>query len=308
MMRRWGYVAVACALVLVLVAGVGCWQRGQGEIGSKALAGDLTNLSRLALTAPTAAATNEPALVINNLGLGRGIEIQDGGGTPVWAVNDGGSVSQSGDQAVTGDLSITGELQVAQATAAATATPAVIINSLAAGSKLLEVRDAATPVFSILNGGAVSRTGNDTMTGDLAITGAGRVAAATAVATATPAFVVDSLGVSNLLEVRDAATPVFTVNNGGAVVGNVLQYGSSGEKAVAATASFTTTGTVAHGLTTVTWAVCTLAQDADDDAGDTATISVSIAGNTVTVKGWQDDATASTDTDVDVNCLVIGTP
>ena len=49
-------------------------------------------------------------------------------------------------------------------------------------------------------------------------------------------------------------------------------------------------------------------EDADDDAGDTASISISISSNVVTVKGWQDDATASTDTEVDVNCLVIGTP
>ena len=181
-------------------------------------------------------------------------------------------------------------------------------SSSAAGSKLLEVQDAATPVFSILNGGAVSRTGNDTMTGDLAITGAGKVAAATAVATATPALVVDSLGVSNLLEVRDAATPVFTVNDGGVVVGNVLQYGSSGERAVAASASITGTGTVAHGLTTVTWAVCTLAEDVGAGAGDAAYISVAISGNTVTAKAWDDDAAAATETEVDVTCLVIGTP
>jgi hypothetical protein len=199
-------------------------------------------------------------------------------------------------------------LVVAVPTTAATATPGIIVNNLGLG-KAIEVQDAGTPVWSIHNGGSVSRTGNDSITGDVSITGAGKVAAATAVATATPALVVDSLGAANnLLEVRDAATPVFTVNNGGTVVGNVLQYGSSGEKAVAATASITTTGTVAHGLATVSWAVCTLAQDPHTDAGDAATVSVSIAANTVTAKAWQDDATASTETEVDVYCLVIGTP
>lgn len=54
------------------------------------------------------------------------------------------------------------------------------------------------------------------------------VAAPTVVATAIPAAVVDSLGVSNLFEVRDAATPVWAINDGGAVVqtGNTTQTGN----------------------------------------------------------------------------------
>lgn len=42
-----------------------------------------------------------------------------------------------------------------------------------------------------------------------------KAAAPTAVGTATPAAIIDSLGVSNLFEVRDAATPVFTIADGG---------------------------------------------------------------------------------------------
>jgi hypothetical protein len=247
-------------------------------------------------------------VVVNNAGLGRAIEVQDAS-TPVWAINDGGSVSHAGDESVTGDVSITGELAVAQATAATTATPAVIVDSSAAGSKLVEVRDAATPVFSILNGGALSRTGDDAMTGDLSVTGAGKVAAPTAVATATPAFAVDSAGVSNLFEVRDAATPVFTVNDGGAVVGNLLQYGSSGERAFTSTESITGTATVSHGLTTVTWALCVLGEDPTSGAGEAAHVTVAVSGDVVTAKVWQDDfVTAATETGVDVHCLVIGTP
>lgn len=41
------------------------------------------------------------------------------------------------------------------------------------------------------------------------------VAAPTAIATATPVLLIDSDGLSNLVEVRDAATPVFTINDGG---------------------------------------------------------------------------------------------
>lgn len=46
-----------------------------------------------------------------------------------------------------------------------------------------------------------------------------KAAAPTAVGTATPAMMVDSLGVSRLFEIRDAATPVWYVADGGAVTG-----------------------------------------------------------------------------------------
>jgi len=253
---------------------------------------------------PTAQTTATPGLLINNSSVANAIEVQDAG-TPVWSVSGSGAVSQTGDQSVTGDLGITGELAVAQATAATTATPAVLVNSSAAGSALLEVRKASTPVVQVQNDGDVSVSA-----GDLEVAaGAARVAAPTAVATATPALVVDSDGVSNLLEVRDAATPVFTVNDGGTVVGNVLQYGSSGERLVASTISMTGTYTVSHGLTTVTWAMCTMGRDPDDDAGDAAHMTVEVSGNVVLAKMWQDDfVTAATEAGVAAHCLVIGTP
>jgi hypothetical protein len=135
------------------------------------------------------------------------------------------------------------------------------------------------------------------------------VAAPTSIATTQPALLADSTGLSNIIEVRDAATPVFTVNDGGAVVGNVLQYGSAGEKAVATTQDVTGTATVAHGLTTVTWALCTMGEDPTVGAGDAANISVAISANVVTCKLWQDDGvTAATEADVTTHCLVIGTP
>lgn len=58
----------------------------------------------------------------------------------------------------------------------------------------------------------------DVQAGAAAALGAAVVSAPTAIATATPALVVDSLGVSNILEVRDAATPVFAIRNGGTAV------------------------------------------------------------------------------------------
>jgi len=47
------------------------------------------------------------------------------------------------------------------------------------------------------------------------------IVAPTTMPTATPAAVIDSLGLSNILEVRDAATPVFAIQNGG----NIAQTG-----------------------------------------------------------------------------------
>ena len=144
------------------------------------------------------------------------------------------------------------------------------------------------------------------------------VAAPTYQPTGTPAAVIDSAGVSVLFEVRDAATPVVAVNNGGNVemsgdlaLGSYypLEYGTAGEVAVAASQDITGTAEVAHGLTTVTWAVCTLGEDPSATSGHAAHVTVAISTNVVTVKAWQDDfVTEATETDVTTYCLVIGTP
>lgn len=83
----------------------------------------------------------------------------------------------------------------------------------------------------------------------------------------------------------------------------------SGYQVVLGTSEITGTATAAHGLTTVTWALCTLAEDPTAGAGDAAYCTVSVSGNTVTIKAWQDDfVTAATETDVAINWLVIGKP
>ena len=88
-----------------------------------------------------------------------------------------------------------------------------------------------------------------------------------------------------------------------------LQYASSGQSAIAVSQDITGTATVAHGMTTVTWAVCSLGEDPTNGGGDSAHVSVAVSGNTVTVKAWQDDfVTAATETDTTVHCLVVGTP
>lgn len=88
-----------------------------------------------------------------------------------------------------------------------------------------------------------------------------------------------------------------------------LGHGTSGLQLVHGTDSITGTLAVTHGLTTVTWALCTLGEDPTNGAGDAAHCTTAVTTNTVTVKVWQDDfVTAATETDVTVHWLAIGTP
>lgn len=142
----------------------------------------------------------------------------------------GTNVLTSGDQVIAGIKTfttppvitgLTGPLQVTAPTAVATATPAFYVNNLGAGNNAFEVRDAATPVFVVGNAGAVTLSGaltaNGGVTGPVVLTGP------TAAATATPAMVVNNTGAGNVsFEVRDAATPVFQVLNGGSVAAGVI--------------------------------------------------------------------------------------
>ena len=138
--------------------------------------------------------------------------------------------------------------------------------------------------------------------------GALELSAPTAIATATPVLSIDSLGVSNLFEVRDAATPVFQVHDGGNVTGKVMRYATAGQQMVVGTSTGVTETVVAnHGLTTVTFALCTLGEDVDTDAGDPVVCTVSVSTNVVTLKLWEDDWSAA-GTAATVHWLVVGTP
>jgi hypothetical protein len=88
-----------------------------------------------------------------------------------------------------------------------------------------------------------------------------------------------------------------------------LGYTTSGSQLIYGTSTITGTATAAHGLTTVTFAACTLGEDPTAGAGDGAMCTVTVAANVVTLKVWQDDfVTAATETDVDVHWLVVGVP
>jgi hypothetical protein len=246
-----------------------------------------------------------PALRVNQQGAGKIVEFSDGG-TPVFSINNGGGIVAS---TILTQGATLNNLIVGQPTAATTATPAALIDSLAAGSNLLEVRDAATPVFTINNGGAWSSTGAGTHSGGQTVNNWGKIAAPTAIATATPAMVVDSLGVSTIFEVRDAATPVFTVNNGGTITGLVLQYGTAGQRVYCNASTFTgtlalTSSTTAIATPVVPW--CSLNQD---PTGASQTCSTINASGVVTVSVWTSNATpTASEEGAAVSYCIIGTP
>lgn len=141
-----------------------------------------------------------------------------------WELQSGSTFDVQANTTVTwaADLPITGGqtnsnwLKIAGPTAIATATPVVVIDSLGL-SVLLDVRDAATPVFSINNGGSWSSTGAGTHSSGQTINDWTLIAAPTDIATATPAAVIDNDGVSELLAVRDSGVDTFNIYNDGGV-------------------------------------------------------------------------------------------
>lgn len=123
--------------------------------------------------------------------------------------------------------------------------------------------------------------------------------------TATPAMIVDSYGVSNLLEVRDAATPVFAVRNGGTMLG-VIGYGTAGQKLICSQTTITGTGAIPHALSTPVYVVGSIAEDI---TGKSAHLSFTNSSATVTAKIWNTALTpAASDVGVKVDWCVVGTP
>lgn len=152
------------------------------------------------------------------------------GGLTVTGGVTGTNVLATGNQTIAGIKTfstaiavgaLTGPVTLTGPTAAATATPAVVVNNLGAANNSFEVRDASTPVFVVGQAGVGNITGAMTMSGGAVVTGP------TAAATASPGMYVDNLGAANVsFEVRDAATPVFQVLNGGNVAAGAI-YGKA---------------------------------------------------------------------------------
>lgn len=124
--------------------------------------------------------------------------------------------------------------------------------------------------------------------------------------TATPILRADQQGTGKILELLDNGTPVFSVNNGGAAVGLVLQYGSSGKKLVCGSQTITGTGTVSHGLATPEAVICGMGANV---TGDGSTCSSTNSAAVVTLKVWNSAATpAAATTPIAVDYCIVGTP
>lgn len=141
-------------------------------------------------------------------------------------VQAGATVALAADPNFSGGVSSSNWLKVAAPTAIATATPAVVIDSLAAGSALLEIRDSATPVARFTNGGGFMFTGLLTGTAGSAVTvtngAAFTITAAfqpiTASGTVTPTLTIPAAGIyaclfnsgSNTINLADTGNQVLT--------------------------------------------------------------------------------------------------
>ena len=189
-------------------------------------------------------------------------------------------------------------------TTGGTATPGLMVNQRGTG-KIFELKDNGTPVFAVNDGGGI--IASSILTQGAVITNL-VVSAPTAVGTATPAAVINNAGVSNLLEVRDSSTPVFTVGQAGAVTGLVLQYATSGQRQFCATNTITDTASYTSSTTAVatpvfTW--CTLADITGDANNCAATHGVGII--TVTIKNSAATPAANA-AGASVTWCVVGTP
>lgn len=112
--------------------------------------------------------------------------------------------------------------------------------------------------------------------------GSMRIAAPTALATATPGLVIDCAGVSNCLEVRDAATPVFTVGQNGAINGKVMAYPTPNVQINCRTDTITDTATYTSSVTAIstpTFATCAM----NSITGDAIHCAAIVGSGAVTV-------------------------
>jgi len=126
----------------------------------------------------------------------------------------------------------------------------------------------------------------------------------------------EGAGVTSFTNLEVAGTLAVTGNTD---LTGTLQYGAnnlypvgyatSGERFLFVTQDLTQSEViVTTGLSTITWALCTLCED-PAAATDAAFCTVAISTNVVTGKIWQaDGSTASGEIDVCVNAMIVGTP
>lgn len=254
----------------------------------------------------TAIGTATPAVIIQNSGVSNPLEIRNAAGTPIAAVQDDGAVVFAGSITSAGAVNGGGVLGASFAvapTTVATATPVFYVNSASGNTaNLMEARVANTPVA------AMDASGNITQIGSVTGSNWAKITAPTAIATATPAFVVDTSGVSAVLEARKNATPVFSVSGAGVISGasgGPLMYGTANRKLVASSDTITDTLAITHGLSAVAAAGCSMNAA---PVANAATCSVAWAGTTITVSVWKSDLTTPGSVGALVNWYALGTP
>lgn len=164
-----------------------------------------------------------------------------------------------------------------------------------------------TNLTNLVLSGDLTVDGTSTLSGGVAWDWPQSVTAPTAVATATPAFYVNNTGAGNVtLSVRDSATPVFEVLNGGAAtfagavdVAGWPSYGTGDLRPVGNAANgkiyeFGTTAAITNvsitpvAITTVTAFGC---QVSDPAVANAWSCGASLSGKTVTLTAYEIDAT-----------------
>lgn len=115
-------------------------------------------------------------------------------------------------QGLPGDISnFSGGVHIAVPTAVGTATPGLMVDC-AGVDNCFEVRDGATPVWSVANGGAVTQSGSSTFSDNVTLNDALKVAA-TPATTATPQVLIQDVAAGVPFEIRNAsATPMVAVD------------------------------------------------------------------------------------------------
>jgi len=127
-----------------------------------------------------------------------------------------GTLSANGGWSSSDGQTFTNYVAVTGPTAAVTATPVVRVNNAADVNDLFVIEKDATAVFTIGNGGAITRAGADTLTGSLVQTGHHIVTGPTAALTATPVVRINAASdVNDLLVIAKDGTDEVLVDNTG---------------------------------------------------------------------------------------------
>jgi len=313
-MKQRSKLGVTILALVALVAMISC----RGAFQQQSLPGDITNFSGVHVAAPTAIGSATPALMVNSDGLSVLFEVRDAA-TPVVSVNDGGVLDMKA-HAVTNigaagtDFSGSGALTLATGLTVTSGGATITAGGVTITAGGLDMtNDAITNIGAA--GTDFSATGGLTLADTLTVNnGAVIDGAADEIQIRVQGYTTQTNSLM-VLEQSDG-TDSLTVSNAGNVdvVGTLqfgandfypLGYASSGEQIIFGSTTITNSGTVAHGLTTPSYGLCTYSGTLTDN--EEQKCSVNISGATVTVYTYKEDGSAG-DSGVDIFWMVVGTP